>query len=221
MKYLISIIVLILTITQALASTEFINIDKIHPTQFSLGMLAIKSKIKKVEKAFKKGEIISYLKSKSAPAVIGPDGKYYITDRHHTSFSIYKADIPKEYKGLYLKVKNDWSKLCPNVFANKMIADKNVWLRDEHHTLRDFFELPTHISQLTDDAYRSLAWKVRKSGGFNKVNVSFLESYWGMYFKEQGIILHTSDKQEIKAVLSNALSLSKLDNAAHLPGYKY
>ena len=182
-------------------------------------MRSIPSKRKKVEKKFRKGEIEEYLLDKVAPAIIGPNGVFYIADRHHTSYSIYKAKIDERYKKLYLKVAHDWSHLSDQEFAQKMIDNNFTWLRDEKHIERDFYELPSHISELGDDPYRSLAWKVREEGGFQKVDVNFLEFFWGMFFKDQGIILTSSSKKAIKAVLPAAMELARSEASAHLPGH--
>jgi hypothetical protein len=197
-----------------------IKISVLRPTQYSLGMLSIETKIREIEKAYAKGKMEKYLNSKVAPAIIGPDKRYYITDRHHTSYSILNSSIPEKYKELKITILHDWSKLSYSKFEARMIKNKYVWLKDENHTVRDFKGLPKHISNLSDDPYRSLAWKVRKSKGFNKVKVSYLEFYWGIFFKENGIRLSSSDPKEIEIVLSKTIKLAKSKDASHLPGYK-
>lgn len=197
----------------------YASFDEIHPTQFVLGKLSIASKTSKVEKMENKGKIEKYLKSKSAPAIIGPDGLFYITDRHHTSFSILNSRLSNRYKKLYIKVIKNWSTLSYKDFSRKMTAHNFAWLRDENHKLRAFSELPKHINNLGDDPYRSLAWLVRENGGFKKSGVSFQEFYWGMFFKVQGIKLYSSSDSEVKSVLKKALKLAHSRKASHLPGY--
>lgn len=201
---------------ESLCSVTF---EQIHPTQFVLGNLSIQSKTKKIELMYKEGKIEKYLQKKYAPAVIGPNGLYYILDRHHTSYSILNSKISTRYKKLYIKVMHNWSRLSNNEFSKKMIANKLVWLKDENHKDRKFSELPKHINNLGDDPYRSLAWSVRKKGGFKKTAISFQEFYWGMFFKNQGIELRSSDENAVKAVLNQALKLAKSPAASNLPGY--
>tara|TARA_Y100000385_G_scaffold268166_1_gene304945 strand:+ start:138 stop:449 length:312 start_codon:yes stop_codon:yes gene_type:complete len=100
-----------------------------------------------------------------------------------------------------------------------MTAHNFAWLRDENHNLRDFEDLPKHINNLGDDPYRSLAWLVRKNGGFIKVGVNFQEFYWGMFFKLQGIKIKSSSEPDVKAVLKQALKLAHSKEASHLPGF--
>ena len=197
----------------------YASFDEIHPTQFVLGKLSIGPKTAKVEKMGKKGKIENYLKGKSAPAIIGPDGLYYITDRHHTSYSILNSNLNRNYKKLYIKVIKNWSKLSYKEFSKKMTAHNYAWLRDENHNLRDFEDLPKHINNLGDDPYRSLAWLVRKNGGFIKVGVNFQEFYWGIFFKLQGIKIKSSSEPDVKAVLKQALKLAHSKEASHLPGF--
>ena len=182
-------------------------------------MLSIKSKTQEVELAYTNGKLSEFLNSKVAPAIIGPDQNYYITDRHHTSFSITKALIPEDLKTLEIEILHDWSQLSLTEFETKMIQNNYVWLIDETHTKRDIKSLPKNISNLTDDPYRSLAWKVRKKGGFSKVKVSYLEFYWGMFFKKNGIKLTSSNPKEIAIVLEKAMSLARSNKANHLPGF--
>jgi hypothetical protein len=42
----------------------------------------------------------------------------------------------------------------------------------------DVEQLPQKVTGLTDDPYRSLAWAVRKRGGFQKTTASFSEFQW-------------------------------------------
>ena len=196
-----------------------ISIDLIHPTQFSLGLLSTYSKIPEIEKAFMSGRWIKFLKSKVAPAIIGPDKLFYITDRHHTSYSIYLANIPKDKKELIIEVVDDWSHMSLFEFSKKMKSFKYAWLKDENYTNRKFSELPTHIQNLKDDPYRSLAWKVRKLKGFKKVNISFLEFFWADFFKKNGIHPLSSSVEDINAISGLAFSLSRSTKASHLPGY--
>lgn len=197
----------------------YANFDELHPTQFVLGRLSIGPKTAKVEEMEKKGKMENYLKKKSAPAIIGPDGLFYITDRHHTSYSILNSKLNNKYKKLYIKVIKNWSNLSYQEFSKKMTTHNYAWLRDENHNLRNFEDLPKHINNLGDDPYRSLAWLVRENGGFKKAGVSFQEFYWGMFFKLQGIKLKSSSESAVKAVLNQALRLAHSKKASHLPGY--
>lgn len=197
-----------------------IDILDVSPTQFSLGMLSIPKKIEEVEQAFDNDKIKKYLKSKIAPTVIGPDGNFYILDRHHTSYAILHSKIPNEFKVLYLDIIEDWSKLSFKEFIQKMKLHNYTWLIDREQNFREFKELPKSIDKLDDDPYRSLAWKVRKEDGFKKVKVPYLEFYWGKFFYEEGIRIKTSSESEIKKKLPEAIELARSNKAKHLPGFK-
>lgn len=197
----------------------FVALDAIQPTQFALGMLAIEYKIQKIEDYYQKGKLQKYLTKKTAPTIIGPGNKLYIIDRHHTSYALCYSNIPSQEKKIRIEIIEDWSHLTFAEFAEKMINNNYAWLQDGQHQLRTFSELPSHITSLHDDPYRSLAWKVRKENGFKKVMVSYLEFIWGIFFKKQGIELKESSPEEIDNVLKQALELSRSPKASHLPGY--
>jgi len=205
--------------TETLSGYCVVDILDVRPTQFSLGMYSLADKIEEVEEAYHNDKIKKFLKSKVAPTVIGPGGFYYILDRHHTSYSILKANIPNEFKVLYLDIIEDWSQLSRKEFASTMKKNKYTWLYDRNQMERRFSELPKSVDKLDDDPYRSLAWKVRKEDGFKKVKVPYLEFYWGRFFYDQGIRLKSSNEDEIKSHLKKALSLSKSNAAKNLPGY--
>ena len=178
------------------------------------------SRIEKVQDVYQEGELKKYLKKNIAPAIIGPDGRFYITDKHHTSYSILNSDIPHSKKRLYLTILHDWKTLSKSEFESLMVKNNYVWLKDRNYRYRHFSKLPACLKALTDDPYRSLAWKVRKNKGFTKINFSFQEFYWGEFFKQQGIHLESSDEWEIEAVLEDAMKLAKSKAAQHLPGHK-
>lgn len=195
-------------------------IQKLSPTQAVYGKLAIRSKTKKVEEAYRNSELEDYLKMKVAPIIIGPGCKKYIIDRHHTSLAILAADIPEKEKRLYTHLIYDWSSKSNESFEADMIKNRFTWLKDENYQLIKFSSLPKKISQLKDEPLRSLAWKVRKEGGFIKVNVPFLEFYWAEFYRNNGIMIQSSEESEILKVLDSTLKLSLSPKAKNMPGFK-
>ena len=197
----------------------FTDFSIVRPTQAIFGSLPISDKIKKIEKSFKKNKLQKYLKKKFAPVVIGPNCMLHITDRHHTSYSILKSNIPYKDKQLFVKVVHDWSNKTQYLFEKDMILNKYTWLKDSESRSIEFSQLPKSVLDLVDYPYRSLAWKVRELGGFSKVNLPFLEFYWADFFKDNGIILKSSSSKDIKKVLDKAITLAHSRKAKHMPGY--
>ncbi|OUR99785.1 hypothetical protein A9Q84_01795 [Halobacteriovorax marinus] len=213
MKVLILSLLLSFT-TQA--ELSFIGLNKLHPGQFAIGKAVIAKKIKEVEKAFKKGKIKKYLKKKWAPVVLGPDRMYWLLDRHHTSYSILKSDIPQLHKGLYVELLADWSHLNFNDFKERMISKKYVYLLGVDFEEGDFFDLPKSLVELNDNPFRSLAYYARKKGCFAKVKVPFLEFLWGQFFYDLGVEIENGN---FEAPIKKALKLCHQSSASKLPGY--
>ena len=200
-------------------SEFFTTFDKVHPTQSVFGKRAISRNIKKIHKAYKKNKIENFLKEKFAPAVVGPNCMLYIIDRHHTSYSILTSKLPLELKKLFVHIKHNWSGLEQEEFEQRMIDNKYTWLKNEFNQKIKFSELPTSILDLIDYPHRSLAWKVRREGGFNKVDLPFLEFFWAEFFERHGINPASSSKEDIKAVLDQAIELAKSPAAKEMPGF--
>lgn len=195
------------------------NLEQIHPTQSSVGNLVVLKKIKVIESKHKTGKLKKYLLKKAAPAIVGPDGQFYIIDKHHSTYSLYKADIPASDKKLYLKVIHNWSQLSSNEFEAKMIEKNYIWPLNSSYEKIAFSDLPTQIRNLSDDPYRSLAWLVRENGGFSKTSTPYAEFYWGMYFFKSGLTIAGRSLSDFSSVLPKALELAKSSSASHLPGY--
>ncbi len=190
-------------------------VEKLYPTQDSFGSLSIGYKVDHIENAWNNGNFEEYLDKKIVPSILGPKNKIYILDRHHTAIAISKANIPKNKKQLKIEVIHDWSHLTIEEFEQKMVSSHFLWI-DENST---FKTLPKRLKDLADNPYRSLAWKVRKMGGFKKVKKPFLEFYWSDFFKHNGIKLTSSKESEILKVLPEAMSLASSTKAKNNPGY--
>lgn len=192
-----------------------VSINKLYPTQDSFGSLSISHKVKHIENAWSKGKFNQYLNKKKTPSIIGPHQRIYILDRHHTAIAILKSDIPKEQKNLLIQIIHDWSKYNMDEFEEKMISHHYLWIEKNS----SFKTLPKSVEDLIDNPYRSLAWKVRKMGGFKKVEKPFLEFYWSDFFRANGIILNSSNEADILKVLSKAMKLARSHKAKDNPGF--
>ena len=193
-----------------------VPIQKLHPTQDSFGSLSISHKVKHIENAWSKGKFKKYLNDKIAPGILGPGKKIYILDRHHTAIAILKSEIPKEQKNLLIKILHDWSSFNTEQFEDKMLSHDYLWISPNSN----FKSLPRNVDDLIDNPYRSLAWKVRKMGGFYKVEKPFQEFYWSDFFRTNGIILNSSNEADILRVLPDAMKLAASNKAKNTPGFK-
>lgn len=210
------IIFSLLLCTQALGKSLWVTLDKLAPTQMNIGVYAMKDKVAKIERKNREGKLLKYLNKKYAPSFLGPDRRYYIIDRHHTSRALYEANVPvKKFK---VEVIKDLSHLDWPEFYDFMEKGHYLYLYDQGVGPTQPEDLPKHIWELSDDPYRSLAWMVRESGGFEKVDVPYLEFMWGDFFRKR-IQLAGTHPRDLYDVLNEAYDLSQSEEASFLPGY--
>ena len=181
-------------------------VDDLHPTQFAVGSIAVDCKADKISGLSKK-KLKAYLKKEKnrIPAVVGPDGNFYITDHHHLATALYRAsssDWKKKDKVVSIDVldnyflsKTDWGEFWQAMqdqhlsynYDNKGLANMNFAL------------LPGEVGMLLNDPYRTLSRWVRESCGYLKLGKEqcdairpdpphqapfFMEFYWGEFFRE-------------------------------------
>ncbi len=169
-----------------------LNVAQVRPTQFAVGMQAVRCKQAKIEKKSKK-KLVKWLQKKRrrVPAVIGPDGRFYITDRHHMATALYRArpSLDKTWnvddKRLMLRIDYNlhaideaarltmdqfWDNMSGTRYPNAMNDGvRRVWLYDEKgmHPM-DPYLLPDNLGEMLNDIYRTLSRWVRKTCGYLK-----------------------------------------------------
>lgn len=224
-------------------------LDKIRPTQYSVGAHVAACKANKIKKwDGQKG--IKSLKNRllmanhHVPAVMGPgrSGKegpgFYITDHHHLSYAMHLAhdkDYTKTDK-MYVCVLENRANEAENSFWSFMTNNRFVWLDDDHAKAIDVGDLPHNLQGLVDYPFRSWSRWVRDSCGYLKagkdcvppsypaVNAYFMEFKWADYLEQNlsgaGDVDGMSDKQ-IKKKLREAIELAQGSQAflEGLPGY--
>lgn len=191
----------------------YLDIEELYPTQPDLGFKEIDYKVQIISKMGEK-ELDKYLIKKVSPVIIGPKGKIYIIDHHHHAYSLMKSG-----KGLiYVVVVENWSNLSEKDFWAKMIKNKFVLLKKQGKSI-SVKSLPSKISQMGNEDYRSLAWSVRELNGFNKVDhIPFFEFAWGDFYRQY--ISPNLIRDHYSLAVKVALEISKSKLAKKLPGYK-
>ncbi|MFE9304893.1 ParB/Srx family N-terminal domain-containing protein [Streptomyces sp. NPDC006856] len=119
-------------------------------------------------------------------AVIGPGGKLYLTDGHHTLTSFLEGPDGSPRMHIRLRVTDNLSALSPAAFWQRMTAEKKVWLRDENNRPLGVEQLPDRlgITHFRDDPYRSLVYFTRDIGYEVPDNATeFLEFSWGAWLR--------------------------------------
>jgi len=154
-----------------------------------------------------------FLAAHPIPAVIGPEGKLYVTDHHHLGRALWEASVET---GVFL-VEADLSELHPEPFWAEMAARHWVHPIDAQGTRHGVDALPKHIKGLVDDPYRSLAGYVRNAGGFEKTDTAFAEFLWADFFRRR--IRIGSKREDFDRAVRAALELAHSAAAKDLPGF--
>ncbi|MDX3377499.1 ParB/Srx family N-terminal domain-containing protein [Streptomyces sp. ME02-6991-2A] len=119
-------------------------------------------------------------------AVIGPGGKLYLTDGHHTLTSFLEGPDGSTRLPIRLRVTDNFSSLSTTAFWQRMTAEKKVWLRDENNKPLAVDQLPDRlgITNFRDDPYRSLVYFTRDIGyEVPDGATEFLEFSWGSWLR--------------------------------------
>ncbi len=179
-----------------------LDVAFVHPAQPAVGMTAVNCKRDKLVVKTEE-ELDKYLSKgkRVVPAVIGPDGNYYITDHHHLATGVYKTlqDKPDERQGIRL-----YAQIVGNFYQDpagspsqsqmlffweeQMQACNNAYLKYLGRPVDplDPEEMPSALSGMKDDPYRTLSRWVRDADGYIKPDVqpaNFLEFTWADKFR--------------------------------------
>jgi hypothetical protein len=155
-----------------------------------------------------------FMQSHPIPAVCGPGGTLYITDHHHLGRAALEAGV---INGFVL-VEEDFSDHGLDDFWKEMNRNRWVHPLDENGVRHYYSAIPSHLKELVDDTYRSLAGYVRDAGGFEKTPTAFAEFVWADFFRRS--IPVEDVKADFLAAVQIALQLAQSDHAKGLPGYK-
>ena len=189
-----------------------VRLEKLHPTQLTVGKIEVALKRKEWANLGKKARAEA-IANHCFPAVLGPDERFYIVDHHHFGLALIEEDVSK----VSLMVLKDLSSLAAGEFWRVM--DHHQWVHpyDQEGVRRGFSMIPSHLTKLRDDPYRSLAGELRRAGGYAKDAQPFSEFLWADFFRPRirvGALRRNFDEQ-----LAVGLKLARSDAAHYLPGW--
>ncbi|HEY4072688.1 MAG TPA: ParB-like protein [Herbaspirillum sp.] len=189
-----------------------VKLEKLHPTQITVGKLEVVQK-RKEWSGLGKNARLAALTSHWFPVVLGPGQKHYITDHHHFGLALLEEGV-KTVSAMVLK---DLSWLESSKFWGVM--DHHQWVHPFNcDGMRcDYRDVPFHLTHLHDDPYRSLAGELRRAGGYAKDATPFSEFLWADFFRPL-IALDTIEHDFSKA-LAKAKKLARTQAARYLPGW--
>jgi hypothetical protein len=189
-----------------------VAVTKLRPTQMTVGF-------REVERKQQEWAALGKKKRRAAmaevlfPAVIGPRKAYFILDHHHSAVALAHEQAEEVEVG----VVTDLSKLKAADFW--IYLDHLSWVHpyDQHGKRRSLNEMPSSLSALRDDPYRSLAGEVRDMGGFAKSDAPFLEFLWTNYFRAH--VRSDWVRSHYRKALKRALRLAASPKTRYLPGW--
>lgn len=189
------------------------SIQDLHPTQLTVGMIEVHDK-KKHLSSLNGREQRDFLAAHPIPAVLGPEGRLFITDHHHLGRAALDAGIATGF----FEVEADLSNCGQNDFWKQM--DQHRWVHplDENGVRHYYGSIPKHLGKLIDDVYRSLAGYVRNAGGYEKTPTAFAEFVWADFFRRSIAIEDVT--ADFASAVKNALVLAQTDDAKGMPGYR-
>jgi hypothetical protein len=183
----------------------------LRPTQAVAGMLQVWGREEKIRRMTDE-RFADYLSEKVVSIVVGPGGGAYLIDRQHLALAMLRSGRTET---LFGRVVANLSSYDPDGFWNEMERRRWVYLRDEEGRPIHPSDLPTSLSDMVDDPYRSLAWAVRERGGFRDVGDPFLEFTWANFFRERVRILPGG----MSVAVESAVQVAAGPDARGLPGY--
>lgn len=188
----------------------------LKPTQFSVGIAEVEYKVHAM-KSLKKRKLLALVEKTVIPVVLSPWSELCVTDHHHFLFACWHANILK----VHVEVVEDLSKskLSYHAFWKRMATKNYAYLYDQFGDgPRSPLYLPDDVRGMADDPYRSLAWIVRKEGGYEKSDTTFAEFRWADFFRSKRL-LHLHGKDGLHDAVLRAFTLARSKAARSLPGY--
>ena len=189
-----------------------IKLERLHPTQITVGKLEVHLKRKQWSTLGKKARAAT-LASHWFPAIAGPGEKTYIVDHHHFGLALLEEGV----KTVSVMMLKDLTWLDPSRFWSVM--DHHQWAHpyDSKGVRQDFHALPYHLTHLQDDPFRSLAGELRRAGGYAKDVTPFSEFLWADYLRSR--IAVDVVEHDFQKALAKAKKLAATQEARYLPGW--
>ena len=190
-----------------------VGIASLFPTQMTVGMREVD--IKRHRWREKDGvEAANYLNTHQIPAILGPGNRHYIIDRHHLLLALHEEGISE----VPVSVVANMSGLGFDEFWTTLESCNWTHPFDEQGRRCRYDDIPSSVDGLIDDPFRSLAWAVKRAGGYVKDKSPFSEFRWADFLR-----LHIAPEQierNFGRALALAMDLAQTTEVAALPGWR-
>ena len=192
--------------------TCWCQLAEVHPTQMAVGMREVLARTSEISQQTS-DPAKRYLALHPAPAVNGPGGKLYITDRHHLARTLIFIGVD----AMACQIEADLSGLGVDAFWSEMGQRGWVHPYGADGARYSYADLPPRIVDVADDPYRSLAGFVREACGYRKTDILFVEFQWADFFRPR-VTVGTSDADFARAIEQGVMA-ARSTAARELPGY--
>ena len=192
------------------------DVRLLRPLQGAIGLDEVTDKVDKIQHQPRKAW--RDLENNPIKIVHGPGGMLFIVDHHHGADAWRLAGHPMA--------------LCQIVagpffgteaaFWQGLADDRLVRLADADGRPVTPGQLPISLEQMPDDPYRSLAWRLRKAGGFCRSEMDqkeFAEFIWADWMRGQPTLPAAQVHASGASMVEKALALARSPAAKALPGY--
>ena len=192
----------------------------LKPMQIPAGMIEVQSKADAL-RALKKKEADEWLSERSVPVIEDYKGRKRPVDHHHETRAAWEAGLDDVYTHRYLddELHAQLKALPRDKFYAVTRAMGLFYDRDQFGVgPHDPNHLPETVRSMADDPFRSVAWQVRKRGGYDKTSIPFAEFGWAAYFRERVKTYPT--RADFEKAVVEALKIAHDAAARDLPGWK-
>ncbi|WP_206951237.1 ParB-like protein [Trinickia acidisoli] len=189
-----------------------VPLDTLRPTQITVGYHEVEVKRAHWKSLDKKARAQA-ISTHWFPAVLGPGEQHFIVDHHHLGLAL----IEEGESRVPMMMLRDLSWLEPAIFWRMMEHFQWVHPFGPDGTRHDYGRLPTTLTELVDDPYRSLAGELRRIGGFAKDTTPFSEFLWADYLRPK--ISEKRIRKDFDKALKAALACAHDPDARYLPGW--
>jgi hypothetical protein len=194
-------------------NVELAAIADLHPTQMTIGMREVAIKRKRWrEMAVERRP--RFLSSRCFPALVGPSGRFFITDRHHLARALRDEGVTH----VPLTIVADMSAVRSDVFWS--LLESYGWTHpfDDEGRRHRYDDIPASIGNLLDDPFRSLAGETKRRGGYSKHKSPFSEFRWADFLRVR------IDRQVVETDFDGAvllaMDLARSRETMSLPGWR-